>query len=103
VARSANSAQNQKSLKTRNKAKADDMLGVVNRNLEYVEEGVLPLPEDVDLPTFLMAGGKRTEAKIALPQKLTLKKLFDLYDAALPDGAKEKNTLGTERAHKKLR
>ena len=55
---------------------------MVNRNLEYLEEGVTPLPDDADLPTFLMTGGKRTEAKITLSEKLTLKKLFDLYDAA---------------------
>jgi integrase len=48
-----------------------------------------------------MSGGKRSAAKITLSEKLTLKKLFDLYDAALPDGAKEKNTVGTERVHKK--
>jgi hypothetical protein len=90
-----------KSLKTKSKAKADDKLGVVNRNLEYLEEGVLTLPDDADLPTFLMTGGKRKEAKITLAEKLTLKKLFDLYDAALPEGAKEKNTVGTEKVHKK--
>lgn len=90
-----------KSLKTKNKAKAEDKLGVVNRNLEYLEEGVLTLPEDADLPTFLMTGGKRKEAKITLTDKLTLKKLFDLYEAALPEGAKEKNTVGTEKVHKK--
>lgn len=90
-----------KSLKTKNKVTAEAKLGVVNRNLEYLEEGVTPLPDDADLPTFLMTGGKRTEAKITLSEKLTLKKLFDLYDAAQPEGAKEKNTVATEKVHKK--
>src|ERR1700681_4890509 len=86
-----------KSLKTKNKATAEAKLGVVNRNLEYLEDGVLALPEGADLPTYLMTGGKRKEAKITLAEKLTLKKLFDLYDAAMPEGVKEKNTVVTEK------
>lgn len=32
---------------------------------------------------------------------LTLKGLFDAYEAALPSGAKSQNTLGTEKVHRK--
>ncbi len=90
-----------RSLKTKSKTKADTTLGVVNRNLTYLEEGVVTVPDDADLPTFLQTDGKRTTAKIILAEKLTLKKLFDLYDAAQPEGAKEKNTVATEKVHKK--
>jgi len=41
------------------------------------------------------------EAKIKLAEKLTLKKLFDMYHAAQPEGAKEKNTVLTEKVHRK--
>jgi hypothetical protein len=90
-----------KSLKTRDKAKAEDRLGVINGNLEYLEEGVLQVPDGADLPTFLMTGGRRTTARITGDEKLTLKGLFERYEAATPDGAKEKNTCGTEKVHKK--
>ncbi len=62
------------SLKTKNKATAEAQLGVVNRHLEYLEECVLKLPDDADLPTFLLTSGKRAEAKIVLEERMTLKK-----------------------------
>lgn len=85
------------SLGVETQKEADESLALVERNLRLLEQGVLELPRGVDLPLFLLSGGKRT-AKPEIHEVLTLGRLVDLYLGAHV-GARESNTLGTARIH----
>jgi len=57
----------------------------------------LTIPQGVDPGDFIFDGGRAAEATPAGP--VTLGALFERYRGALTDGAKEANTLYTERIH----
>ena len=66
-----------------------------------MKRGWASLPVGSDPGTFIASGGsqtaKPTHAEVA-PQP-TLGDLFDRYLSDIPEGHKEKTTLGTEKTH----
>jgi len=90
-----------RSLKTTDEARANGLKERVSANLFDLEQGRLQVPPGTDLLTFLLTDGKKTERKVPSVKPLTLKGLFNAYEAALPSGAKSQNTLSTEKVHRK--
>jgi integrase len=68
--------------------------------LDELERGRKTLPEGADLWEFIRSDGQRT-SKPQLLTPLTLGKMFEAYLVALPEGAKEQNTLDTEHIHER--
>ncbi len=78
---------------------ARTILGTVEETISLLKRGRLVIPEDTeDIAEFLINGGKVTEKAPKLVRK-TLKEVIDAYFAAIPSGAKEANSLLTERIH----
>jgi integrase len=90
-----------RSLKTTDESRANGLKERASANLFDLEQGRLQVPPGADLLTFLLTDGKKTEPKVPSAKPLTLKGLFDAYEAALPSGAKSHNTLSTEKVHRK--
>src|SRR5262249_53329951 len=68
------------------------------------QTGRLTVPPDADAGTFILSDGKldqkpATEPSTPAAPKATIGTLLAVYQAELPDGAKEKNSLRTERIH----
>jgi integrase len=86
-------------LDTRDRAEADRLAARLEETIKLVERGRLEIPEDVDLPTFLLSDGK-----VAQPPKVTeaatLGELIDGYRRA-HDDAHEPTTLKTFEIHTK--
>ena len=89
-----------RSLKTKDRATAEAILLRVEATLADLEVGRLRIPEGADVGRFVVSDG-RVSTKVELPQVLTLGKLFEQYEAQLPTGAVEANTLVTLATHKK--
>jgi hypothetical protein len=89
-----------RSLKTKSERDAKAIRGRVDETLALLSRGRLQLPPGADPGTFILSDGK-LEGKpvIVIPKELTLPGLFDAYNASLPEGAKEANTLRTEKIH----
>lgn len=87
-----------RSLKTANRRDAEHACERMERRLRLVEQGDLNVPADADLITFLLTEG-RVAQLVALETGLSLKDACNRWDAALPDGSLEANTLYTARIH----
>ncbi len=87
-----------RSLKTSSKKEALSALGCVEEAIRLLARGSLLMPPEADPATYIMTGGRVESPPRALPAQ-TLGELFDLYEQTLPEGAKEKSTLKTERIH----
>jgi hypothetical protein len=90
-----------RSLKTKDESRANGLKERASANLFDLEQGRLQVPPGSDLLTFLLTDGKKTERKVPSAKPLTFEGLFDGYEAAMPSGAKSKNTLDTEKVHRK--
>jgi integrase len=86
------------SLKTTDPKEADALAGGLEKTLLRLEQGLLDLPEGVDLITFLLSDGQRVE-KPKPPPIRSLEQLVDRYLQALGNGAMEENSLDTTRMH----
>lgn len=86
------------SIKTECEKEADAIAGSVERTLMHLEQGVVTLPEGVDLVCFVLSGG-RTSEKPKPPPVRTLTELHDRYIHALGLGAMEANSLDTVKLH----
>jgi integrase len=89
-----------KSLLTEDEAKARGMQATIDETLHDLKRGRLALPADADFWTFVLSGGKLTQA-VSVPDQLSLEGLFARYEELLPPGALEKNTRATYELHKK--
>jgi len=87
-----------RSIKTKDEAVAKAIRGRVEETLRLLEQGRIELPPDSDPGRFILSDGKRN-GKIIVQKVLSLEELFNLYRQALPEGAKEANTVTTERLH----
>src|SRR6516165_12363452 len=87
-----------RSLKTSDPDDANAALVRLKENLRLVERGRLVVPPDADPATFLLSDGMLTGKPVA-PKLLTLTELFTEYQAKIPPGAKEANSIDTEKAH----
>lgn len=74
--------------------------GRVETVLDELERGRRTLPEGADLWVFVRSDGRQAN-KPTLATPLTLRRMFAEYFAALPAGAKEDNSLATERTHER--
>lgn len=90
--------QYKRSLKTDNAREARALLGRIEETILLIERGRLTIPTNADPATFILSDGERTGEENHR-QLLTLKQLFDVYEAELPAGAKEESTLQGERIH----
>jgi hypothetical protein len=87
-----------RSLLTVDDTAAESALARVEDSLRRVELGLLEVPDDADIATFLMSDG-RTASRPKPKASLSLKALFDSYFASLPEGSLEETTLATMRQH----
>jgi integrase len=87
-----------RTLKTSDRRSADARRGQVDGTLLLIESGRLEIPPGVDPAAFILSDGKRTGAE-KKRERLTIKQLFDRYQAELPPGAKEETTLAGEKIH----
>lgn len=87
-----------RSLHTKHQRKADAAASHVEENLRLVGEGRLELPDNVDVPTFLLSDGKLAE-KPKVASNIKLGSLFDEYKARTPEGALEASSIQTFRTH----
>ena len=87
-----------RSLHTKHQRKADAAASHVEENIRLVGEGRLELPNDVDVPTFLLSDGKLAE-KPKVASNIQLGSLFDEYRALTPEGALEASSIQTFRTH----
>lgn len=92
-----------RSLDTRDRDFAEAGVRRVDETLMRLKRGWASLPAGCDPGTFIASGGvhaaKPTQEQTARP--MSLGELFDRYLADIPDGHKEKSTLGTEKTHMK--
>lgn len=87
-----------RSLHTKHQRKADAAASHVEENIRLISEGRLSLPEDVDIPTYLLSDGKLAEQpKVVKDCKLGA--LFAKYQELVPKGAVESTTLYTIKIH----
>ena len=88
-----------RSCDTTDEQTARTILGTVEETIRLVKRQRLAIPDDTeDIAEFLMNGGKVTEKSQKVERK-TLKEVIDAYFAAIPSGAKEANSLLTEKIH----
>jgi integrase len=98
-------SQYERSLGTDSRPEARDRLGAIRMALRHLQEGLLQVPEGVDVVDFILSGGKHKspESAPAVPatrkKALTLGQAGERYLASFPMGGKESETLTTERIH----
>ncbi len=87
-----------RSLHTDAEDQATNQLALLEENLRLVNRGKLVIPDDADVPTFLLSDGKINQP-VALPENLTLGQLIYQYEESLPKGAIEESTRYTIKIH----
>lgn len=87
-----------RSLKTDDQREAQLALDRIERRLKLVEQGEVSIPPDADVLTFLLTDGKMSKP-VVIETGLTLKAACDQWEASIPEGNLEKNTLYTARIH----
>ncbi len=87
-----------RSLKTDKPKRAQAARTRLEENISLIESGRLELPDDVDLPTFLLSDGK-LNGKVQTPKSLRLGDLYTTYKESVPDDALEATTLKTIGLH----
>jgi integrase len=90
-----------RSLGTDNPQDAESLLKQVEVNLHRINVGIIPIPPaEADVIHYVLTGGKECgKPNLVATSRTTLEALFEDYFTALPDGAKEANSLATERTH----
>ena len=87
-----------RSLGTSDRREAEGLVALVERRIKMVGKGELTVPEDIDLPTFLVTDGKAKKTP-TVKAALTLAVTIERYLASIPAGSLEENTLDTLRIH----
>ncbi|MEZ6059129.1 MAG: hypothetical protein R3C19_02085 [Planctomycetaceae bacterium] len=87
-----------RSLKTKHNRKADAAACHVEENIRLIGAGRLELPDDVDIPTYLMSDGNLKQ-KPQIASTIRLKDLFREYQQETPDGSLEDTTLKVIGVH----
>jgi hypothetical protein len=82
-----------------NPKEAAAALAHVEATVLDIKNGRITMPDDADVAQFVVSDGKAT-TKPKLPEVLTLADLFQRYEAALPEGAREPTTMTTYRIHR---
>ena len=89
-----------RSLKTKHKREAEQLLGRIERRLQLLESGDIEAPSNGDLLSFLLTNGQRQQTT-KLTTARTLKSLIDAYRASLEEGPMEANSQSTAKTHLK--
>jgi integrase len=98
-----------RSLETKDPAVAKAGVARVEETIMRLRRGYSTLPDDAEPGSFIVSGGKHPTKPVPesttlhntpAPAPLTLSGMFDLYNAQMPAGKKELNTLLTERIHR---
>src|SRR5690606_10023267 len=87
----------QRSLHTSDKKEASSAKERVEETLRDVKLGRIAVPHGVDVATWILGGGRLDSAMPV--RSMMLKEAVDSYFESIPDGAKEQNSLKTERIH----
>jgi integrase len=87
-----------RSLKTRDRRDAENLLGRADETLRLLERGRLELPDGADVGVFILSDGKLNQ-KPTSEKPLTLAELFAAYAERFTSGAKEASTRKVERIH----
>jgi len=88
-----------RSLETDQEKTANGMLATVEETLGLLKTGRLTIPADVeDIGAWIVSGGKMA-AKPKVKEVHPLKDVVADYFASIPAGAKEDNSIATERTH----
>ena len=85
-----------RSLGTSDRREAEGLVALVERRIKMVGKGELTVPEDIDLPTFLVTDGKAKKTP-TVKAALTLAVTIERYLVSIPAGSLEGNTLDTLR------
>jgi integrase len=94
--------QYRRSLKTKDERRAQGICGRVEETISLIQTGRLSVPPEADPGTFILSDGKleqKPSVEAPAAPKATIGTLLTVYQSELPDGAKEKNSLRTERIH----
>jgi integrase len=94
--------QYRRSLKTRDVDRAEGIRGRIEETLYLIETGRLAMPRGADPGIFILSDGKREVVESGQPEPpipATISFLRQAYERELPPGAKEENSLYTERIH----
>jgi len=87
-----------RSLKTKDRRRADAARARLEENLRLAEQGILEIPDDADLSTFLLSDGRRTK-QLKPESSLSLDQLFQVFRDNLPPDSLEAETLRVARIH----
>ena len=89
-----------RSLKTKDQGAAEELKKIVEATIWRVEQGVLQLPENADVVSFLLSGGNAHESPKA-PKTVSLKALFAEYRESASASLEPTTvcTLGTHTGH----
>lgn len=87
-----------RSLHTKHQRKAEAAASHIEENIRLIGEGRLVLPDEVDIPTYLLSDGKLAEQP-KMTKDCKLGALFPKYQELVPDGAVESTTLYTTKIH----
>ncbi len=89
-----------RSLKTSDRREAAGRVALVERRIKMVQLGELIVPDDIDLPTFLVTDGQpKTSSPSVVKPAMTLAVAIEKYKASIPAGSLEENTLYTLGIH----
>jgi integrase len=95
--------QYRRSLKVRDERRAEGIRGRIEETLSLIHTGRLSVPADADPGTFILSDGKLEQKPVTIitPEqpRTTIGELIASYKEELPGGAKEANSLRTERIH----
>ena len=85
--------------RTKNYRSASSVLSQVEETLRLLELGLTSVPDNIDPGKFIVSGARYKREQLPKSPVRSLSDLFDTYQAGLPSGAKEKNTLRGEKLH----
>ena len=99
--------QYNKTLTMESERSAERQSAVIEETLQDLERGKLAIPEDADVLTFIISGGKvATKPKPVVSNPFqtetapaTIGAIFEIYSATLTPGSKESNSIETEAVH----
>lgn len=87
-----------RALKTASEKAALATIARLEDNLRRVELGTLAVPDDIDVPTFLLSDGQAT-ARPSVPAIQSLGQLLDAYLASVPEGSIEESSVRCLKIH----
>jgi integrase len=101
--------QYNKTLTMESERSAERQNALIEETVQDLERGKLTIPEDADVLTFILSGGKvATKPKPVVSNPFqtetapaTIGGIFDTYTATLTPGSKEANSMETEAVHER--